>query len=438
MHSVTPNMQASDIDDIVLDDLVKGMPGGTTGLRMGDIGAQGWNLLREDLPLPAAVLKTDILEHNSQWMSDFLGASNAVIAPHGKTTMSPQLFDDQLRDGAWAITVATIAQLQVCRRFGHRRILMANQPVGRQAVRYIVCELAGDPGFELYVLADSAAGVEALAKEAERTNLSRPINLLLEGGIKDGRTGCRTLEEAMALARAIKQQAPWVALRGIEGFEGTVQGETPTERADKARAFIEFLGAVAASCQEEELFAPGPVILSAGGSTYYDLVVEGFAKADIKGAKLVTRSGCYLSNDSALYKTAFEDVQARSETARGVAGGLAPALEVWTYVQSLPEPGKAVLTAGRRDLSHDAGLPVPQTWYRPGSTDAPQAIGPGFSTIRLHDQHAEIAIPVDCHWQVGDMISLGISHPCTTFDKWQVLFLVDTGYNVTGAIRTFF
>jgi len=431
-------MQAIDIDDIILDDLVKGIPGGTTGLRLGDVGRQGWNLLHEDLPLPAAILKTDILHHNSQWMTAFLGASNAVIAPHGKTTMSPQLFDDQLRDGAWAITVATIAQLQVCRRFGHQRILMANQPVGRQAVRYIVGELAADPKFELYVLADSVAGIEALANEAERVGLPHPVNLLLEGGTQSGRTGCRTMEGAMALARAIRQRAPWVALRGIEGFEGTVQGETPAEKTANARDFIDFLGAVASACQEEGLFAPGPVILSAGGSTYYDLVVEGFAKADINDAKLVTRSGCYLSNDSALYKTAFEDVRARSETARSVTGGLAPALEVWTYVQSLPEPGKAVLTAGRRDLSHDAGLPVPQTWYRPGTADAPQAIGPGISTLRLHDQHAEITIPDDCPWQVGDMISLGISHPCTTFDKWQVLFLVDADYNVTGAIRTFF
>ena len=104
----------------------------------------------------------------------------------------------------------------------------------------------------------------------------------------------------------------------------------------------------------------------------------------------------------------------------------------------MPEPGKAVLTAGRRDLSHDAGLPVPQTWVRPGSGEAPEDVGPGVSTLRLHDQHIELTIPEDCPWRIGDMVSLGISHPCTTFDKWQVLFLVDDAYNVTGAIRTFF
>ena len=224
----------------------------------------------------------------------------------------------------------------------------------------------------------------------------------------------------------------------MEGFEGLVQGASAEEKSAAATAFIDFLGDIAKTCQAESLFAPGPVILSAGGSTYYDIVVERFAAAGVEGAKLVTRSGCYLSQDSALYAEAFEGVMTRSATARGISGGLAPALEVWAYVQSLPEPGKAVLTAGRRDLSHDAGLPVPQTWVRPGSGKPPEDVCAGISTLRLHDQHTELTVPKNCGWKVGDMVSLGISHPCTTFDKWQILFLVDDAYNVTGAVRTFF
>ncbi|MGI9412539.1 MAG: amino acid deaminase [Hyphomicrobiales bacterium] len=427
-----------DISDLLLDDLVKGIPGGTSGLRLGDVGKQGWNLLREDLPLPVAVLKADVLDRNDRWMAAFLAESGAVIAPHGKTTMSPQLFDGQIRHGAWAITVATVAQLQVARRFGHRRIILANQPVGRQAIRYIVDEVAGDPELELYVLADSLHGARALADEAERRQSPLPVSLLLEGGVKGGRTGCRDFEQAMELARAIKGRNPWLALRGIEGFEGLIQGATEDERTQKATVFIDFLGDIAKACQAEDLFAPGPVILSAGGSTYYDIVVERFALAGIRDARLVTRSGCYLSQDSALYADAFKGVRTRSATARGISGGLAPALEVWTYVQSLPEPGKVVLTAGRRDLSHDAGLPVPQTLFRPGSDGPPQAVGAGVATLRLHDQHAELTVPHGCDWRVGDMVSLGISHPCTTFDKWQLMFLVDDAYNVTGAVRTFF
>ena len=148
----------AEIDDMLLDDKVKGMPGGVSDLRLGDVSRRGWGVLKEDLPLPVAVLKTSALDNNSRWMAQFLQATGAVIAPHGKTTMSPHLFQRQLADGAWAITVATIGQLQICRRFGLKRLLLANQLVGRQAIGYVVGELAKDPAFEFYALADSIEG----------------------------------------------------------------------------------------------------------------------------------------------------------------------------------------------------------------------------------------------------------------------------------------
>jgi len=58
--------------------------------------------------------------------------------------------------------------------------------------------------------------------------------------------------------------------------------------------------------------------------------------------------------------------------------------------------------------------------------------------VRLDDQHAYLDIPADSPLQPGDMVAFGVSHPCTTFDKWQALYLVDDGLRVTGAIRTFF
>ena len=84
-------------------------------------------------------------------MQAFVAQSRVVIAPHGKTTMSPQLFRRQMADGAWAITVATAHQLQVARSFGFQRIILANQLVGRQAIRYVLAELERDPGFDFYL-----------------------------------------------------------------------------------------------------------------------------------------------------------------------------------------------------------------------------------------------------------------------------------------------
>ena len=54
------------------------MPGGIAPIALRDIGSQGWNLLREDLPLPLAVLRESALAHNGDWMRRFLEASGAV------------------------------------------------------------------------------------------------------------------------------------------------------------------------------------------------------------------------------------------------------------------------------------------------------------------------------------------------------------------------
>jgi D-serine dehydratase len=432
------NPAMAGIDDAMLDGLVKGIPGGTAGLRLGDIGRQGWNLLAEDLALPVAVIHEPVMAANSRWMAGFLKATGALLAPHGKTTMSPQLFRRQLADGAWAITVATVQQLLVARRFGVVRVLLANQIVGRQAARTIVAELAADPGFEFYGLADSPQTVAGIANEARRAGLARPVNLLLEGGMAGGRTGCRDVEGALAVARAIAAAHPWVSLAGVEGFEGLVRGDSEPERLAGVHRFLDHLCAIAAACQREGLFAPGPVILTAGGSSYYDLVVARLGAAGIADARIVTRSGCYLTHDSGLYRQAFAHLRQRSAAARAVPGGLAPALELWAYVQSRPEPGRAILTLGKRDAGHDAGFPVPERWHRPGAGGTPLALGGDHRVVELNDQHAHMVVPPHSPLGVGDMVGLGVSHPCTTFDKWQVIFLVDAAYRVTGAIRTFF
>jgi D-serine dehydratase len=430
-------MTRSDIGATLLDHCVKGMPGGIAPFALGDIGRQGWNLLREDLPLPLAVLKESALAHNGRWMQAFLARSGAVIAPHGKTTMSPQLFKRQIADGAWAITVATAHQIQVAREFGFSRILLANQLVGRQAIRYVLEELRRDPAFEFYCLIDSVENARQLFEQAKAVGLDRPLQLLLEGGFAGGRTGCRSVAAALEVARAVKGFAPLLALRGVEGFEGLAHGATPEEGEREALAFLDLLVEIARACEAEALFAPGPIILSAGGSRYYDLVVARFGEAGLRGeTQVITRSGCYLTHDSVLYRQAFERLEERTPEVATLGAGLLPALEVWAYVQSRPEPTKALLTMGKRDISSD-DLPVALAWARPGAK-RPSTMPPGHVVTGLNDQHCHMTLPADSPLAVGDMVSFGISHPCLTFDKWQVICVVDDDYNVTSAIRTFF
>jgi D-serine dehydratase len=429
-------MHLDPLGSFLLDRKIKGMPGEIEPFSLSKIGEKRWNLLREDLSLPLAVLKESALAHNGTWMRRFLRLSGAVIAPHGKTTMSPQLFARQLADGAWGITVATAQQLQVARDFGVQRVVLANQLVGRQAIRYVISELRRDRGFDFYCLVDSEDNVTALAAAARDAELERPIQVLLEGGYAGGRTGCRDLASALAVARSIKSAEPFVALRGVEGFEGLFAGTTDQKEAEVAW-FLDFLVETAISIARQGLFAPGPIILSAGGSAFYDMVVASFRDAGVDREFMVlTRSGCYLTHDSGMYREAFDALRERSPQAESLGSGLIAALEVWAYVQSRPEPTKILLTMGKRDVSYD-DMPIALTWARPGEGRL-RSMPEAHLVIGLNDQHCHMSVPPDSPLRIGDMVGFGISHPCLTFDKWQVICLVDDDYTITSAIRTFF
>ncbi len=430
--------RARDIAEAALDLRDKGVPPDAGAVPLADVAARNWNLLAEDLPLPAAVIRRGALHHNSAWMRDFIARRGLDLAPHGKTTMAPALFDLQLDDGAWGITVGTAHQIQVARSFGYGRLFLANQLVGRAAIDYVLRELARDPGFEFYCLVDSVANIAALAAAARRIGPGRPLSVLVELGYPGGRTGCRTIAEAMTVARAVAASGGALALRGVEGFEGLFKEATPEATSARVTAFLDDVVALAGACAAEGLFASGPVILSAGGSSFYDLVAAHFGAADLGRDKIVLlRSGCYITHDSIMYVRAFDALGRRDPALAATGGGLQPALEVWAYVQSRPEREKAIVGLGKRDLSHD-DLPLAQRWYRSGDGGTPRDLAAGHVVTRLNDQHCHLTVPADSPLQVGDMVAFGISHPCLTFDKWRVIHLVDDDYRVVQSIRTYF
>ncbi|HJS31502.1 MAG TPA: amino acid deaminase [Alphaproteobacteria bacterium] len=429
-------MELGEIESSLLDGRTKGIPGGLPPFPMAAIGAKGWNVLAEDLPLPVCVLRQSALDHNGRWMRAFLEQSGAVISPHGKTTMSPQLFSRQIADGAWAITVGNVHQLQVARHYGCERIVLANQLVGRQGLRFVLDELARDPQFDFYCLVDSVPLVERMADAARAAGSRRPIQVFLEGGFAGGRTGVRNVEAARHVARAVKAAGPYLALRGVEGFEGLISGD---DRVQRVVRFLDFLVELAQMIDREDLCAPGPLVLTAGGSAFYDIVVEKFRTANMRRKSMIlTRSGCYLTHDSGMYAQHFAAIRDRSPVAAAL-GEPQAAMEVWAYVQSRPEATRALVTMGKRDVSFDQYLPVPLKWHRPGANvRTPCAVPADHRISALNDQHGYLDLPTDSPLQVGDLIGFGISHPCLTFDRWQTIMLVDDGYDVIGAIRTFF
>ena len=422
---------------LTFDSSLKGVPHGIPPTPLDELAALNWNILREDLQFPVAILKQSALDHNSQWMRRFLALSGALFAPHGKTTMSPQLFRRQLDDGAWGITLATVSQLQVARRFGIPRILLANQLLGDAAIRSVAAEVTADPEFDFYCLVDSAAGVERLAAAWRLLAVPRRLQVLIEVGVPGKRCGCRSPQAAFEVAQAVDRERSVLALRGVEGFEGVISSPSPEESCQQVQSFLRQLLDSARLCSQAGLFAPGAILLSAGGTQYFDLVTQVLKTFGSERAQVIVRSGCYLTHDSIVCERLHQQMLARCSEARQLGSGLRPALEVWGIVLSRPEPTRVVISMGKRDCSFDADLPTPVMWYRRGLHASPQTLNEHRTAV-LHDQHAMLDCGNDSPLAVGDLVACGISHPCTTFDRWQWLPIVDDAYNLTGSIRTFF
>ncbi len=389
----------------------------------------GWNLLREDLSLPSAVLYAEKIRHNLDWMQRFITAYGVKLAPHGKTTMAPRLFQMQIDTGAWGITLATAQQTWAAATHGIRRVLMANELVGKENMA-LIARLLEDPGFEFHCLVDSAELVRQLGTFFRARG--QRLNVLLELGVAGGRAGVRNDAQMQTVLDALVEWKDAVALSGVELYEGVLHEES------EIRAFLRRAVEVTRKLAAEKRFARTPAILSGAGSAWYDVVAEEFTAAGLGDAvEIVLRPGCYLTHDVGSYRKAQERILAGNPIARQMHEGLVPALHIWAYVLSRPEPGKAIVGMGKRDAAFDSGLPVPALAYRPGEA-APKAAPTHWTVTRMMDQHAYLEIAEGDALRVGDMIGFDIAHPCLTFDKWRVLPIMGADYTVIGAVETYF
>ena len=415
--------------DLSIGWLNKGLGAFRTALQPEQVRQLGWNLLREDLSLPTAVLYQDRLLHNLNWMRDFIAAYGVRLAPHGKTTMAPRLFEMQLGAGAWGITLATAHQTLVAHAHGVRRVLMANQLVGRENMA-IIARLLPDPGFEYYCLVDSAAQVDQLG--AYFSSQGRQLHVLLELGIMGGRAGIRDDRQLNSVLTALSRWEDAVALDGIEIYEGVLDDE------NSIRNFLEHATKTTWLLSEAKKFRRAPILLSGAGSAWYDVVAEVFTAAGFgDSVEIVLRPGCYLTHDVGSYRKAQQRIVENNPIAHGMSSALLPALQVWAYVQSIPEAEKAIIGMGKRDAAFDAGLPIPALHYRPGHA-SPNEAPLHWVMTKMMDQHAYLSIAAGDDLRVGDMIGFDICHPCLTFDKWRTLPIVDAQYQVVDIIQTFF
>jgi len=401
----------------------------------------GAGLHDEQLSYPLLTLRESALTHNIDAMAGYCRRAGVELAPHGKTTMAPQLAARQLAAGAWGITVATSAQLQTYYRFGIRRLLLANELVDAAGIHWLAGALGSDPDLEVYCWVDSVDGVRLLerALASSATENLRPLPVLVELGHEGGRTGTRTPAAAREVG-AEAAAAPHLSLVGVAGYEGSVGHHRDADTLARVATYCRDLRELTADLARAGLVEQRPLV-SAGGSAFFDVVVTELTRTlpdEQQPPLVVLRSGAYVTHDHGFYADITPAGRKTAETLDPQDPDeltLWPALELWGPVLSRPEPGLALLGVGRRDVSFDEGLPVPLRVRDSAGSTRPAG---NMSVTALNDQHAYLQLPAQTDLGPGDLVCLGISHPCTTFDKWRAIPVVDDHDQLTDVIHTFF
>lgn len=404
----------------------KGIPLECETLTIGELAASGIDVLGGELPLPLLLLDEAALAANVAAMAAFCARSGALLAPHGKTTMAPQLFARQIDAGAWAITAATPSHLRVYRRFGIQRIFYANELLDEAGLRWLCDEQRRDPDFEFFCLVDSLCGIRRMSSILARLEPARPLRVLVEVGYDGGRAGTRDAETTLEVAAATAA-SPALELVGLEFYEGLMTGG---DNIDQTLRLIDiWLDQVAGILERllEAGYLPAEPLLSGGGSAYFDRVLERFRGLP---GRLILRSGCYVTQDGGFYAA----TSPLADRATG-APSLRNALELWSTVVSRPEPGLAIAGFGKRDAPWDMGWPIPVARRM---ADGSETSIEGVEVTAMNDQHAHLRLPAGSELAPGDLLCCLLSHPCGAFERWRAIPLVDERRRIVDAVATFF
>ncbi|GHB46203.1 amino acid deaminase [Streptomyces cirratus] len=416
--------------DEPVDHRFKGLPPDAerSALTVGQLTAERRDLFTGGFTTPVLTLDADALAHNLTALETYARRHGLAFAPHGKTCMAPQLFRRQLERGAWGITAAVPHQARVYRAFGIQRIFLANELVDTAALHWVAAELAADPAFRFVCYVDSVRGVRLMDRALAGRGAT--VDVVVELGAGEGaRTGARTEDDCRAVADAVAQ-SDTLRLVGVAGYEAEVPGADP----ESVDAYLRRLTGLAVEFDKAGRFRADveEIVVSAGGSSWFDAVADVFAQLpDLSRPTLrLLRSGAYVSHDHGWY-TRLTPFNRHPEE-----GGLRPAFRLWTQVVSRPSPTQAFVNAGKRDIAYDLGLPEAELVRDP--LDGQERPATGIRVVKLSDQHAWLETDSADDLQVGDWVALGMSHPCTIFEKWPLIPVVEADGTVGDYVRTFF
>jgi D-serine dehydratase len=399
----------------VIEGKFKGFPIESYGKTLEQFLATKPNLFTANFQFPIMVIKESAVKNNIAQMMSFCNLVDAELAPHVKTTMSPQLAQMQVTAGATALTIANFWQASIFLKHGFKNLIIANEVLDPTAIKEIA-KINKQKQAEIIFYVDSILALEIIQKH---TPVEGEQNLFIEIGTENGRGGVRELSLVEQIAQRISADKR-LNLIGVTGFEGAVPDAARGRRGEKKISkFCQKI--VAAANLAYPYKSDQQFVISAGGSAYFDIVARELNKFE-QPRRLLLRSGGYITHDHRYY----EDIYPFASSDRNFQ----PAIEVWAQVISKPEKDFGVLNLGKRDIGNDLHNPIPIKSYD-GQVKS-------FSAVieKLNDQHGYLRGRQE--FELAQLIGLGISHPCTTFDKWGLIPLVNDKYDLIDCLQTFF
>ena len=417
-----------------------------TKIKVRDIPRKKWNIFQDNVQFPILTLRESTFKKNIVSMSNYAKHNGVVLAPHCKTSMCPQILKKLNDLNYWGFTAANNQQLSMLLEMGIKKIIIANLITNKSNIINLF-RLIEKYGYakKVYLCVDSIFGVNLLKYLSIQSKFKGKLRILIETGFKHSRNGIRDLNTLKILAKNINKLPSNLMLCGVLFYEGAIREKNYNKTITKVNKFINFSLNSFEYLLKNKFFSNEELILSGGGSEYFDLVSKSFQKyKNLENIKLVIRPGSFIAYGHGYYSQRLANIDKR--------GGLSinnknikatdlfhPSLELWAYIISMQDRNRAILNFGKRDVHFDLGYPIPLAIYR-----KEKLIRKIYDTeiqckiYKMSDQHAFLFYPNHLNIQIGDLIKFGITHPCVTIDKWDFFYMIDKKHTIIEGLKTFF
>jgi D-serine deaminase-like pyridoxal phosphate-dependent protein len=347
----------------------------------------------DEVDTPALIIELDAFEANLSRMAEAARAADVRLRPHAKTHKCAIIAMRQIALGAVGVCCQKVSEAEALIQGGVRDVLVTNEIVGRRKIAHLAA-LAREA--TVAVCVDDAGNIAELDSAAARAGAS--LDVLVEVDVGAHRCGVAPGEPALELARRV-EAATALRFAGLQAYQGSAQHiRDHAERRAAIDAAIEAAGKTVALLDEHGIECRS--VTGAGTGS--------FRFESASGLFNELQAGSYIFMDADYAKN------------RGEGGGpfdeFQHSLFVYTTVMSTPEPGRAVVDAGLKASSVDAGLPSVHGLL-------------GVEFVGASDEHGKLAFGAgDMGISLGDKLKLVPGHCDPTVNLYDWYVCVRGGY----------